>query len=151
MCGASPQRDEAVQLHIDHKVPLHWGGTNSDDNLWTLCERCNTGKQAFFSSVDEHAERIRTAVNEADVHRRLGGLLRAFGVGVPVPSYLLAIVASAGRYQEDWQRRLRELRALGWDYQVKKRTEGGRVVSYYTLKVDGGWPDGSIRDALKPR
>lgn len=153
MCGASPQRDDTVQLEIDHKIPLHWGGTNEEDNLWVLCKACNEGKQAFFASADEHADQMRSAVNEPEVHRRLGELLRAFGIGVPVPTYTLSIVASAGRFQEDWQRRLRELRDLGWDYEVSKRKESGRVVSFYTLTKDGGWPpEGvTIREALRRR
>jgi hypothetical protein len=38
-----------------------------------------------------------------------------------VRSDLLGIVASAKNYQEDWQRRIRDLRFLGWDYQHEKR------------------------------
>jgi hypothetical protein len=54
-------------------------------------------------------------------------LLRAFGGGW-VRSDLLGIVASAKNFQEDWQRRMRDLRFLGWDYQHEKRyDEGSRV------------------------
>jgi hypothetical protein len=150
MCGASPERDPDVQLHVDHKIPLRWGGPNSAENLWALCSDCNTGKQAFFASADEHSDRIRAAINQPEVHRRLGELLRAFGPGVDVPSYLLGIVASALQYQEDWQRRIRELRDLGWDYEVKKQKEGRRVVAYYRLTKDGGWPPPgtTVREAL---
>lgn len=152
MCGANPQKDADVLLQIDHKVPLHWGGSNDEDNLWVLCDECNTGKRAFFASADEHAEQIRASVNYPEVHRRLGELLRAFGIGAEVPSYLLAVVASGQQFQEDWHRRLRELRELGWDYEVRKRKEGGRIVSYYRLTKDGGWPaTGTIREALGRR
>ena len=43
-CGASPAKDPAVELHIDHVVPWSKGGETSFDNLQTLCSRCNIGK-----------------------------------------------------------------------------------------------------------
>lgn len=43
LCGRS-QADENVKLHVDHRVPLAKGGSNEDDNLWTLCDACNLGK-----------------------------------------------------------------------------------------------------------
>jgi hypothetical protein len=42
LCGASSA--DGTQLHIDHRVPLAKGGSNEDDNLWTLCGHCNLGK-----------------------------------------------------------------------------------------------------------
>ena len=42
LCGKSA--DDGVRLHVDHRVPLAKGGSNEDDNLWTLCEPCNLGK-----------------------------------------------------------------------------------------------------------
>lgn len=150
MCGASPARDAEVQLEVDHKVPLHLGGSNDEDNLWALCRPCNQGKRAFFATMDEHAEKIKDALRHDEVHRRIGETLRAFGVGVDVPSNVLEVAASAKQYQEDWHRRLRELRELGWDYEVTKRKEGGRIASYYRLTRDGGWPaTGTVREALR--
>ena len=43
-CGASPAKDPAVELHIDHIVPWSKGGETKLDNLQTLCSRCNIGK-----------------------------------------------------------------------------------------------------------
>ena len=43
-CGASPAKDPAVELHIDHIVPWSKGGETVLDNLQTLCSRCNIGK-----------------------------------------------------------------------------------------------------------
>jgi predicted transcriptional regulator len=149
MCGASPAKDPDVQLEVDHRLPLDLGGSNDEQNLWALCRQCNQGKRAFFATVDEHAEKLKEAMVHDEVHRRLGETLRAFGPGEEVPSHILEIAASAKQYQEDWHRRLRELRDLGWDYSVTKRKEGGRIVSYYRLTIDGGWPaSGTIRDAL---
>ena len=43
-CGASPAKDPAVELHIDHIVPYSKGGETTVDNLQTLCSVCNIGK-----------------------------------------------------------------------------------------------------------
>jgi 5-methylcytosine-specific restriction endonuclease McrA len=141
MCGKGVE--DGIKLEVDHRIPLDWGGSNDIDNLWTLCQEDNHGKKAYFASLNEYTNQIRAAASQPSVHRRLGELLRAFGIGNPVPSYLLQLVASARQYNEDWQRRLRELRELGWDYTVTKRRENGRIVSYYSLKTEGGWPGGS--------
>jgi hypothetical protein len=42
LCGAT--REQGAILHVDHKTPLAKGGSNEDDNLWTLCDFCNLGK-----------------------------------------------------------------------------------------------------------
>ncbi len=46
MCGASPAKNPAVTLHVDHVVPWSKGGQTVMENLQTLCERCNVGKGA---------------------------------------------------------------------------------------------------------
>ena len=44
ICGANVKDDSTVKLEVDHKTPVKHGGTNSFDNLWTLCFKCNRGK-----------------------------------------------------------------------------------------------------------
>ena len=43
-CGASPKKNSAVTLEVDHIVPVAEGGTNDPENLQTLCWSCNQGK-----------------------------------------------------------------------------------------------------------
>lgn len=43
-CGASPAKDPAVTLHIDHIIPWSKGGRTILENLQTLCSECNLGK-----------------------------------------------------------------------------------------------------------
>jgi uncharacterized protein YozE (UPF0346 family) len=42
ICGASAE--EGHRLEVDHKVPVSKRGCDDEENLWTLCFRCNRGK-----------------------------------------------------------------------------------------------------------
>jgi len=41
LCGRTAKD---TKLEVDHRVPVAKGGTDSLDNLWTLCIDCNRGK-----------------------------------------------------------------------------------------------------------
>ncbi|MGH8558288.1 MAG: homing endonuclease associated repeat-containing protein [Methylococcales bacterium] len=43
-CGASPATQTGLYLHIDHRIAWSKGGQTVEDNLQTLCDRCNLGK-----------------------------------------------------------------------------------------------------------
>lgn len=43
ICGVSPE--QGGRLEVDHRLPVARGGTNAEDNLWTLCFKCNRGKR----------------------------------------------------------------------------------------------------------
>jgi hypothetical protein len=146
-CGRRPLEDH-VKLVVDYRVPLSWGGDNEPENLQPLCDECYTGKRDYFRSFEAYAEQIRTAIGYDEPQKRVGELLRAFDCGW-VRSDLIGIVASAKNFQEDWQRRMRDLRFLGWDYQHEKRyDEGSRVWTYYRLTKSAPWPE-NISQAIR--
>ena len=43
-CGASVQKEPNLLLEIDHIIPVSKGGLTTEDNLQTLCWRCNRKK-----------------------------------------------------------------------------------------------------------
>jgi 5-methylcytosine-specific restriction endonuclease McrA len=143
MCGRTPLAD-GVKLVVDHKLPREWGGTNDVDNLQPLCEDCNSGKKDHFRTYDPFIAQIRQAATYDEPQRRIGELLLAFGVNEWIRSDMIEIVASAKEYQEDWQRRMRDLRFIGWDYEHRKLREGGRVRTYYRLTKSAPWPKNII-------
>ncbi|TWP34094.1 HNH endonuclease [Leekyejoonella antrihumi] len=140
MCGRTPL-EHHVTLVVDHRIPQSWGGSNDVDNLQPLCEDCNAGKRDYFHSFDAHADEIRKAISYDEPQRRIGALLAAFE-GKWVRSDLIGIVASAKEYQEDWQRRLRDLRFFGWKIEHQNRhNEGARVRAYYRATAIAPIPD----------
>jgi hypothetical protein len=146
-CGRKPLEDH-VKLVVDYKMPLSWGGDSEPENLQPLCEECRVGKRDYFRSFESYAEQIRRSIGYDEPQKRIGELLLAFG-GEWVRSDLLGIVASAKSFQEDWQRRMRDLRFLGWDYQHEKRyDEGSRVWTYYRLTKSAPWP-GNIAGTIR--
>lgn len=132
ICGKS-SHDDGISLVVDHILPQAWGGSDLEENLQPLCEDCNAGKKDFYGDFDQYAPLIRQAASEEEPHRRIALLLKAFD-GKPIPSDLLGAVASSKQYQEDWQKRLRELRKLGIDYAVKRqKLDSGRITTTYQL------------------
>jgi predicted transcriptional regulator len=102
--------------------------------------------------MDPYEQQIRSATAHMEPHRRIGELLKAFyEADVEVPAQVVAVVASMHQYQEDWQKRMRELRVLGWDYRTSKRKENGRMMSYYRLTKFTDWPGGNIRAEISRR
>jgi len=53
ICGASPAKDITVELHVDHIFPWSKGGQNTEDNLRTLCFKCNLGKGASVEDAQQ--------------------------------------------------------------------------------------------------
>jgi hypothetical protein len=139
MCGKTIEQ-HGITLVVDHKKPRDWGGTNERVNLWAVCEECNAGKKAFFSSVNARPGIMRKAMGHKSVHVRLGELLKAVGVGKRTPSAWLEIVGD----QDDWQKRLRELRypVIGWKIETHLyKSPSGKKLADYVLKSWKPWPE----------
>src|SRR5690606_14908995 len=107
---------------------------SDDDNLWAICSTCNEGKRNFFATITD--ERIQRAMLHNSIHIRLGELLKAF-YPEPVPKEYLAIV---GHTHDDWEKRLRELRELGWEYHFEKHKEDNRTRVSFVLDHWEPWP-----------
>lgn len=134
MCGRTIEK-HGIALVVDHKIPREWGGKTEPENLWAICEECNQGKKNLFASVDSAA--MRSAIRHDSVHVRIGELLKGAGVGEPVPSHMIDIVAN----QDEWRKRLRELRYLGWEITASRANlPGGRFQSAYRLDKFSEWP-----------
>jgi 5-methylcytosine-specific restriction endonuclease McrA len=139
MCGGTIEKHE-VTLVVDHKTPRDWGGSNDRENLWAICEDCNAGKKSFFSSLNAPSEIMKKAMASKSVHVRIGELLKAVGIGNRTPSWLLDIVAD----QDDWQKRLRELRysVIGWNIKTHLfKTPSGKKQADYILREFKLWPE----------
>jgi hypothetical protein len=139
MCGKTIEK-HGITLVVDHKKPRDWGGTNDRDNLWATCEECNAGKKAFFSSLNVSSEMMKKVTAHKSVHVRIGELLKAVGVGNRTPSSLLEVVAD----QDDWQKRLRELRysVIGWGIETfLYKDPSGKKQSDYILRSHKRWPE----------
>lgn len=105
-CGRGT--DDDVKLTVDHVIPVAWGGHTDDENLWTLCEECNLGKKAWESDADAGA--MKAVLEQTSARGRILEYLR-FKVGQLVTKSELQIVSGISEYA----RRIRELRAEGWD------------------------------------
>jgi len=121
-------------LVVDHKIPREWGGETVSENLEAICEDCNAGKKNYFKSVD--AELMRGVMGHKSVHVRLGETLKA-SKGEAVDAATMEFVAN----QDDWKKRIRELRYLGWDIKTfNRKLPGGRVSSFYRAAKPKPWP-----------
>jgi hypothetical protein len=146
-CGRTPST-HGIELSPAQRIPINWGGTASRENLEPLCEECAIGRQQYFAKWDHAADQIREVANRDDPRERLGELLRAMSPAW-VRADLLEAVACAKDHQDDWTRRLRDLRFLGWDYEHQNRkSEGARTWAYYRLTQTAPWPD-NIHAAIK--
>lgn len=48
--------NRVVDLHdseLDHRIALQFGGDNDEDNVWTLCIECHTGKSSREASMNQ--------------------------------------------------------------------------------------------------
>ena len=44
-CGYQNGNGKDIPLHVDHIIPIKYGGTSNLDNLQVLCQKCNLSKR----------------------------------------------------------------------------------------------------------
>ncbi len=127
MCGRSISQ-HGVTLVVDHKVPVDWGGSNAEENLWAICEDCCVK----FGLERAGREPVARALEHASAKARLLALLET-KAGNWVPATWLKAVAAV----LDWSRCIRRLRSQGFRIRVR-RSGGSRgsVMTYYSLCQD---------------
>lgn len=133
MCGRTIA-DDGIKLEVDHKIPRNWGGETVIDNLWALCQLCNGGKRDFFASFN--IAEMKEIVTLESVYERIARILKLHE-GKPVPSWLLEFVSNVNDFQEDWQKRLRELRypVIGMKIKATRaKTPSGKWQAAYILE-----------------
>ena len=133
MCGRSACRHGVMLMSINsfpRTISAHQD---------FICEECNAGIGIYLQPTDPPwMDGVRS---HQSVHIRLGETLKAFK-GEPVAAATLDFVAN----QDDWKKRVRELRYLGWEIETfNRKLSGGRVSSYYRLVKSCPWPEDPTR------
>jgi 5-methylcytosine-specific restriction endonuclease McrA len=148
MCGRTVEED-GIKMHADHRIPREWGGQTVAENLVGLCSACNEGKRNFFAGFDP--EEMKGCINFRSPHMRIALLLKS-KINEWVDTDYLEFVANFRDYQEDWQKRLRELRDLGLEIENRKVLTPNRTLSQYRLTR---WvelpPEDQIRAAIRAK
>jgi len=65
---------ESVKLEVDHIVPLEHNGKTAEENLWTLCSRCNAGKKSLLNYPETAKNKIISVNLPDDVRKKLSEL-----------------------------------------------------------------------------
>lgn len=107
MCGRTVVK-HGVVLVVDHKIPVEWGGTNGEENLWAVCEDCVSKLKPHNRAAASKSRRKFFLLPTA--RARVAALLKARR-GRAIPSCWLKAVSSC----DDWARCVRSLRSDGWN------------------------------------
>lgn len=141
LCGKTIAQD-GIRLVVDHRIPRTWGGPSVRENLWALCEPCNISKRDYFDTFDPDI--MSKCANYPESIIRIGELLKLFPAQL-VQRRLLEVVGQ----DDDWPRRLRELRELGWKVeQVHDYGQTGKYRYAYKLIESRPWPN-DVRAVLR--
>lgn len=101
-CGKGVKDD--IKLEIDHKIPVDWGGTNNDDNLWVLCNICNNAKKSFYKDDFDNEVMKKVFVQTSGYQR-----LRVLFEQSPNKQFPPSILQGISQIR-DWTRTIRSIR-----------------------------------------
>jgi len=101
-CGKSAK--DGIELHVDHKIPVEFDGSNDDSNLWTLCADCNQGKRDFYKD-DFDAELMKLVYKQSSGYQKLKVLFENSKGKKYTPSIIQGIAGI-----RDWTRTIRDIR-----------------------------------------
>ncbi len=104
VCQACGKNVRGKENHIDHIVPVDFGGTNELDNLQLLCKACNLGKKNLYKEQDK-ALMKKIFASTSSKER-----LRLFFEGNP-NKLLSPSVLQGVAHVRDWERALRYVRS----------------------------------------
>ena len=84
LCGATNEdrSKTKVKLEVDHITPLAFGGKTVEENLWTLCNRCNAGKKSLLSYPETAKNKIITLNLSEDLRLKIAKTASINGVSV---------------------------------------------------------------------
>lgn len=65
---------ETVRLEVDHIIPLKQGGKTTEENLWTMCSRCNAGKKSLYDYPETVKNKIISLNLPDEIKNKLSDL-----------------------------------------------------------------------------
>ena len=97
LCGATKKDKHTdgakVKLEVDHIKPLTLGGKTTEDNLWTLCSRCNAGKKSLLAYPETVKNKIITLNLPDDLRLKISEV--ASKRGLTVNTLLLDLIRNS--------------------------------------------------------
>lgn len=94
LCGSTNKNNHSskqkVILEVDHIKPLTLGGKTVEENLWTLCSRCNAGKKSLLAYPETVKNKIITLNLPDELRSKVSENARKRGM--TVNSLLLNII-----------------------------------------------------------
>jgi len=120
---------DGIKLEVDHKIPVEWGGDNSVNNLWILCNICNGGKKHFFADLS--GEVMKRVLTEKSAKNRLKVFFE-LNPNVTISTQILGIISKS----RDWTRTLRYL-----------RKDFGLNINY--IRANEQFPEGAYINTIK--
>ena len=129
MCGRNVVNDH-ITIHIDHIIPLSWGGKTEIDNLQCLCRECNEGKKNWEANENPDLMMEINSVNST------GERLRLYFEHYPNEEISVNRLSAIAKTRE-WTRQLRRIReTYDMDIEPLRTKSGVRDEDCYIYRKD---------------